>query len=254
MEKTKEMVEMYAELVAAQSEFPPIPMDKTANAGKFTYKYASLQSIIDAIRPILNKHGFFLAQYVDVKFSGDRPEISVVTDLIHKSGNSMHSVGYSCLSGGYDPQSLGSATTYAKRYDLCAILGIVADEDEDGKIATDAHTKPGTARQAAPVPEPPADEYIEINGIKRYNKSRKTLNDVYQESHGLITTAQFREISKLIETKIGNRKDVFARWVEGVYGCRFYDIEAKNFTNIVESLKNNPDKIIGYKNVQPNNF
>lgn len=33
-------------------------------------------------------------------------------------------------------QSIGSAITYAKRYAFCAILGIVADDDEDANIAS----------------------------------------------------------------------------------------------------------------------
>ena len=35
-----------------------------------------------------------------------------------------------------DAQSIGSAITYAKRYAFCAILGIVADDDEDANIAS----------------------------------------------------------------------------------------------------------------------
>ena len=37
-----------------------------------------------------------------------------------------------------DSQAMGSAITYARRYSLCAILGIAAEDDEDGEAATAA--------------------------------------------------------------------------------------------------------------------
>jgi hypothetical protein len=35
-----------------------------------------------------------------------------------------------------DPQGLGSALTYARRYSLCAVLNLVADDDDDGNTAS----------------------------------------------------------------------------------------------------------------------
>ena len=48
-----------------------------------------------------------------------------------------------------DAQSIGSAITYAKRYAFCAILGIVADDDEDANIASG-----NTAQKEQPKEQP----------------------------------------------------------------------------------------------------
>jgi len=37
-----------------------------------------------------------------------------------------------------DPQAQGSAVTYARRYAYMSVLGLVADEDDDGQRATQA--------------------------------------------------------------------------------------------------------------------
>lgn len=52
------------------------------------------------------------------------------------------------IKGEQTPQGIGSAITYAKRYSFCSILGIIADDDDDGNGAegndfkTDDNAKP----------------------------------------------------------------------------------------------------------------
>ena len=41
-------------------------------------------------------------------------------------------------------QSMGSAITYARRYSLSALVGVVADDDDDGKVHGGG-TRPRTA-------------------------------------------------------------------------------------------------------------
>ena len=52
-----------------------------------------------------------------------------------------------------DPQSIGSAITYAKRYALSAIFGITSDQDDDGNEATQTKKQPATKtkKQDEPV-------------------------------------------------------------------------------------------------------
>ena len=56
-----------------------------------------------------------------------------------------------------NPQKMGSAITYARRYGLCAMLGIVGEEDDDGQRATPAQELPPAARpkSAPPKVDPP---------------------------------------------------------------------------------------------------
>ena len=67
-----------------------------------------------------------------------------------------------------DPQAVGSAITYARRYALSAMIGIVSEEDDDGESAmgrtqTQAKTAPQAQAKTAPVKEDdPKNKLIKI--------------------------------------------------------------------------------------------
>ena len=120
----------------AQAELPEIPKSKTAeiptkNGGRYSYTYADLSSVLAACRPILNKHGLSVAQSV----GGDDRHVSVTTRIFHVGGH-FEDFGPTVLPAGADAKGVGSAITYARRYGLCAALGIVPDEDDDGAAAS----------------------------------------------------------------------------------------------------------------------
>lgn len=116
-------------LMAAQAELTNPLKSHTAQAGKRIYRYAVLSEIIDLVKPVLLKHKLAYTQLVNYEGTF----CSLVTRLIHESGQFLES-SYP-LPKDAAPQDMGSAITYARRYALCAILGIAADEDDDGKAA-----------------------------------------------------------------------------------------------------------------------
>lgn len=128
--------EFAAAFLAAQEEFPTINKGKTAtiktNTGSYSYKYADLGDVLDAVLPILHKHGLGLSQPL-VAADG---RVGVGTRLYHTSGH-VEDFGELLLPAGSTPQVAGSALTYARRYAVCAALGIVADEDDDGRVASE---------------------------------------------------------------------------------------------------------------------
>lgn len=119
---------IYAALAAAQAEFKPIAKNCVNPA--FRSKYADLQSILDATRPVLNRHGLFLFQRV----ASSKDGVSVETCVTHSSGGTLSSgVLFIPVVNPKNPaQAFGSAETYARRYSLSAFLGVNADEDDDG--------------------------------------------------------------------------------------------------------------------------
>lgn len=123
---------LYSELVAAQSEFGPIVKNKVLSTPKFKTKYADLQAIIDVVRPVLNRHGFFLSQRVTSEANGVRVE----TILFHSSGASLSSGPLFMPASRPDAQGFGSARTYACRYSLSSFLGIASEDDDDGASAS----------------------------------------------------------------------------------------------------------------------
>lgn len=131
-------------LARAQSEFPAIPKNCQVSYGQTKFRYADLASIIDATRPILNKHGLAISQ----TFSNKEGCCIITTSILHVGGGILTSDGAAFPSIGLKPQDIGSWITYWRRYALCAILGICADDD------TDAHEL-AEPRKTDPRPEPP---------------------------------------------------------------------------------------------------
>jgi hypothetical protein len=146
------IAKLAAALVKAQGEFPEIAKDKTGKiSGKskktgkyydFEYKYADLPAVISAVTPALNKNGLAVIQ---IPMDGD-----LVTTILHESGERIS--GNMKLPENTSPQELGSWITYLRRYSLCAMLGIAADEDDDAGSAEAGHQERGTE---PPPPEPP---------------------------------------------------------------------------------------------------
>ena len=91
--------------------------------------YASLNSVMDACRDALIENGIWLCQYpVPVEQPNS---LGLVTKLTHaESGQWQSSLAVVPLPKA-DPQGMGSANTYARRYALTVMLGMVT-EDDDG--------------------------------------------------------------------------------------------------------------------------
>lgn len=127
-------VEYASALVAAIGELQNVP--KTAANPYFKSKYAPLDAIIEATRPVLNKHGLAVMQQ-PVFADG---AAGVETTILHKAGHSTSSVLMLPLKD-QSPQGVGSAITYARRYSLAAVLGIASEDDDDGNISTGLNKK-----------------------------------------------------------------------------------------------------------------
>lgn len=132
-ESIAEWAEAFA---AAQAELPEVPKTKTADiptktGGKYSYRYADLSDVLAACRPVLNRHGLSISQSV----TGDESSVAVTTRIFHVGGH-VEEFGPTILPAGSDARGVGSAVTYARRYGLCAALGITPDEDDDGQAAS----------------------------------------------------------------------------------------------------------------------
>jgi hypothetical protein len=127
-------VQYASALVAAIGELSNVA--KTAANPYFKSKYAPLDAIIDATRPILLKHGLAISQ-TPLFMEGTA---GVETTIIHKSG---HSTTTTLLLPIKDqsPQGVGGAITYARRYALAAVLGIASEDDDDGNVSSGLHKK-----------------------------------------------------------------------------------------------------------------
>jgi hypothetical protein len=132
--------ELAAALAKAQATMTGAKKD-SANPF-FKSKYADLASCWEAARASLPAHGLSIIQTTR---ASERDEVVVITTLAHASGEWI-SGELSLPVSKADAQGYGSALTYARRYGLCAIVGI-APEDDDGNAA--AAARPITGKQVA---------------------------------------------------------------------------------------------------------
>lgn len=151
--------EWAAAFAKAQAEFPPIHKGKTVDTGSFSYKYADLPSILDAVNPILKDNGLAIGQAV----MSDDGKVGVETRIYHTSGH-VEVFGPVYLNAGGDARSAGSAITYARRYSLCAALGIATDEDDDGGAASPRPERANNQRTPVTTTDPHCPACLAING------------------------------------------------------------------------------------------
>ena len=118
-------------LVKAQSEMTHAQLDQINPQWKS--KFASLKSVIDAVKPALNANGIFFMQISHPVDAG------VGIETVFCKGDEKLSTGVVVVPvDKANAQGLGSSMTYAKRYSLAVACGISASEDDDGNAAAAA--------------------------------------------------------------------------------------------------------------------
>jgi len=121
-------------LANLQSECQPVSASKAVpnKDGTVRYKYAPFEGIMKEVSPLLARNGFSVT--FDTAIGDGR--VTVTCTLMHTSGHAQ-SNKFACRIGqgppmSSDAQGDGAATTYAKRFALCAALNIVVEQDTDG--------------------------------------------------------------------------------------------------------------------------
>lgn len=142
MNKSEQINDLIAALAKAQGEMGHAGKD-AANP-HFRSKFASLASVIDAVRVPFAKNG--LAFFHSVSAEGST--VKVACTIAHSSGQWISSE-FSAQAQDAKPQSIGSCISYGKRYGLQALAGIAsADEDDDGE---QAHGRQQQRQTPAPI-------------------------------------------------------------------------------------------------------
>ena len=138
-------------LVKAQSQMTHAAFDQTNP--HFKSKFASLKSVIDAVKPALNANGI---AYIQKSVPMDHG-IAVET-VFYGHGEELSTGPVPVPIDRENAQGFGSALTYAKRYSLAMACGVAADEDDDGNAAA----KNATGRK----PQSVTKTVIQEEGIK----------------------------------------------------------------------------------------
>lgn len=153
---SEQINELAGALAKAQGEMGPAVFNRVNP--HYKSRYADFTSCMDACREPLSKNGLAVSQLPNFTPDG---KFVLTTLLLHSSGQWM-ACEFPMSTKNDNIQALGSAMSYAKRYSLCGMLGIVADEDvdDDGNSAVAApaqqpNPKPAQNTQQAPAPAQP---------------------------------------------------------------------------------------------------
>ena len=121
-----------AALAKAQGAFKPVVKNRTVEVslkdgkGKYTFTYATLDSVLDATREALSANGLCQTAMIS--------DGRIVVKLLHASGE-WFAADVPAPSPAAGWQAFGSAITYARRYLLTPLLGVASEEDDDGNAA-----------------------------------------------------------------------------------------------------------------------
>lgn len=156
---------IFAALSAFQGELKPLPKSatvkfKTKTGGEVDFKYTPLGEIMEAIYPVLAKHGLSVRHeirkiegrdYIEAvlthetyrvrdldkveirRTKGDLEEETELKDTRQETVGELRS-GPVKIYQGDDMKDIGAAITYARRYSLTMLLGISSEDDTDAKL------------------------------------------------------------------------------------------------------------------------
>ena len=147
---------------------------KDANNPFFKSKYVPLENVVQVVDEAMIDTGLSYTQGIADLEEG---YLRVDTIVLHESGEYMVIKGSKVKPVKNDPQSAGSAITYARRYSLSTAFGIASDPDDDGNGASqqaknNQQSKNTQQPKAQPKPELTPEQKVEAN-IDWVNKKYK---------------------------------------------------------------------------------
>lgn len=126
MKKSESISDLAFALAKAQSEMQNPQFD--SKNPHFKSSYASLASVRNAVVPVLARNGLSLLQDVTTTENG----VTCSNLLMHESGQWIETEGITVFVDKQNAHGIGSATTYARRFSLMALVTVVGDDDDDG--------------------------------------------------------------------------------------------------------------------------
>jgi hypothetical protein len=185
---------------------------RVARNPHFNSTYADLAEVIGRIRSLAAENDLTIVQAPGM--NGDF--VTVDTMIMHSSGEWLSFISQTPTPK-RDPQGVGSAITYLRRYSLAAAFGL-AQEDDDANQASATHSPPASRPQSRPGPSqeqeavrpswnPPAkdpvigDDFLEtMVGMGKHKFA--TWSDVVRSAPGYVSWA-IDNVNRLTEEQKG---------------------------------------------------
>ena len=207
--QTESIGKLTEALVKAQAVMETASKD--ADNPFFKSKYTTLAGCWDVARKPLSDNGLAVIQTTTFE---EGNSVIVETTLSHVSGEWVRGSLKTPLAK-LDPQAVGSAITYARRYALSAMIGIVSEEDDDGESAMGRtptpQAKPAQAQRAqAKSPakeETPKDKLIKQAYAIMLNQLKMSKDDMPNYIKGVTGKEALKNWHDLTEDEL---KEVIA--------------------------------------------
>jgi hypothetical protein len=155
------------ELVKIQNELK-CKKDQYNNFGR--YYYRSAESILEAVKPLLNKNNCVLLMSDDITTAGDRVYIKATARIINKDGKELSNTALAreplTQKGMSDPQITGSASSYARKYALNGLFAIDDTTDTDSQDNT-VSTAIETIRKLIKTKKVNETDFLKYFGVDR---------------------------------------------------------------------------------------
>jgi hypothetical protein len=159
---------IYKKLLEVKAEIGKVT--KNANNPHFKNTYADINALLEAVEPILHKHELLLLQPI---IDG-----SVVTQIMSMDKSEVV-ISELKLPEIIDPQKIGSAITYYRRYTLQSLLGLQAEDDDANLVSAKApQTKPLPALTSTAAQEH-ANKKTTLDALKKLFVVTKEQEDKY---------------------------------------------------------------------------
>lgn len=186
-------------LSALQAEMPVVPKGQkatvpTKSGGNYTYTYANLADVTEVAYPLLAKHGLSFSCVPTTHTDGTA---TIGGLLLHTSGESLAA---SLPLFGRTAQEIGSALTYARRYLLGCLTGLVTDDDDDGSLAEKAR------RTEVPMSDKTRRQMFALFGRKGIAEEAQLagINQITQggyESRGDVTEQDAQRVIEVLKQR-----------------------------------------------------
>lgn len=206
MNHSESIAKLAAALVKVNGEIEHA--HKNATNPHFRNRYADLTEVIDTTRPVLAKHGLSVVQ-----LPGYSEGITTLdTILLHESGEWISGTAGARVQKD-DPQGVGSALTYLRRYSLAAVVGI-GQEDDDGERAVRreaAHHEAVTAsaeRTGYPAQQPSSQP----NGVKHSNVPHESVEQEGARVRAEVAANRANGASFNLDAKAAGKKAEGKTW------------------------------------------
>lgn len=218
MKTSESVTEIVKALVKVQKEFKAL--EKTVYSDFTNSSYTPLQEIMKYLMPLTTQNDLFITQNPVTNWdSAGAMTLGVETKIFHVSGEwfeyppfEMDVISNKKMS---TAQEAGSTITYAKRYAIAAIFGIVSDDDKDGNKSDGVGEKP-TRQPAKSKPTEPLTPETAMAVKMTFGKNKgKTLGEIGEQDMSYLgwlykqekTDASLKEAIKLTGFEIKRIQD-----------------------------------------------